>query len=73
MCTFLQGATNSVAHMVNAMNKILRDFVPKVAIPFLDDVPITECSVNKKDEKLRMDVKSLLHTTFVIVKEPFQG
>ena len=52
MCTFLQGATNSVADMVNAMNKILRDFVPKVTIPFLDDVPIKGCSVNKKDEKL---------------------
>ena len=52
MCTFLQGATNSVAHMVNAMNKILRVSVTKVTTPFLDDVPIKGCSMNKKDEKL---------------------
>ena len=36
MCTLPQGATNSVAHMVNTMNNILRDFVPKVTMPFLD-------------------------------------
>ena len=52
MCTLPQGATNSVAHMVNAMNKILRDFVPKVTMPFLDDVPIKGCSVSRKDERL---------------------
>ena len=34
MCTLPQGATNSVAHMVNAMNKILRDFVPKINYAF---------------------------------------
>ena len=28
MCTLPQGGTNSVAHMVNAMNKVLRDCIP---------------------------------------------
>ena len=52
MCTLPQGATTSVAHMMNAMNKVLRDFVSKVTMPFLDDVLIKGCSKDKKDEKL---------------------
>ena len=28
MCTLPQGAKNSVAHMMNAMNKVLRDCIP---------------------------------------------
>ena len=38
--TLLQVATNSVAHMVNAMNKVLRDCIPKIKMPFLNDIPI---------------------------------
>ena len=40
MCTLPQGATNSVAHMMNGMNKVLRDFIPQVTMPFLDDVRV---------------------------------
>jgi hypothetical protein len=48
MCTLPQGATNSVAHMQNAMNQILREFVPEKTIPFVDDIPIKGC---KEDDK----------------------
>ena len=49
MCTLPQGATNSVAHMQNAMNQILKDFVPEKTIPFVDDIPIKGCEEAKKD------------------------
>ena len=49
MCTLPQGATNSVAHMVNAMNKVLKDCIPDITMPFLDDIPIKGCSVEEKD------------------------
>ena len=52
MCTLPQGATNSVAHMMNGMNKVLRDFIPQVTMPFLDDVPIKGCKEEAKDEIL---------------------
>ncbi|KAL2614094.1 hypothetical protein R1flu_025786 [Riccia fluitans] len=42
MCTLPQGAINSVAHMQNAMNKVLRDFIPEKTMPFLDDIPIKD-------------------------------
>ena len=47
MCTLPQGATNSVAHIQNAMNQILKDFVPKKTIPFVDDIPIKGCEAKK--------------------------
>lgn len=50
MCTLPQGATNSVAHMMNAMNKVLRDFIPEKTMPFIDDVPIKGCDEESKDE-----------------------
>jgi transposase InsO family protein len=50
MCTLPQGATNSVAHMVNAMNKVLKDCIPNITMPFLDDIPIKGCSNEEKDE-----------------------
>jgi hypothetical protein len=52
MCTLPQGATNSVAHMMNAMNKVLRDFIPEKTTPFLDNVPIKGCMEEEKDETL---------------------
>ncbi|KAL2631532.1 hypothetical protein R1flu_016218 [Riccia fluitans] len=52
MCTLLQGATNSVAHMMHGMNIVLQDFVPDKTMPFLDDVPIKGCSEQDKDEIL---------------------
>jgi RNase H-like domain found in reverse transcriptase len=55
MCTLPQGATNSVAHMQNAMNLILQKFIPEKTRPFLDDVPIKGCLEGKKDETKRDD------------------
>jgi hypothetical protein len=52
MCTLPQGATNSIAHMMNVMNKVLRDFIPEKSMPFLDDVPIKGCMEEEKDETL---------------------
>ena len=55
MCTLPQGATNSVAHMQNAMNRILQPFIPEKTRPFLDDIPIKGCAEGVKDETLRED------------------
>ena len=49
MCTLPQGATNSVAHMVNAMNKVLRDCILEIMMPFLDDIPIKGSLEEEKD------------------------
>ena len=40
---------NSMVHIVNAMNKVLRDCIPDITMPFLDDIPIKECPVEDKD------------------------
>ena len=50
MCTLPQGATNFVAHMVNAMNKVLRDCIPEITMSFLDDIPIKGSLEEEKDE-----------------------
>jgi hypothetical protein len=50
MCTLPQGATNSVAHIMNAMNKVLRDCIPEITMSFLDDIPIKGCAIDEKDE-----------------------
>lgn len=55
MCTLPQGATNSVAHMQNAMNQILKDFVPEKTIPFVDDIPIKGCEEGKRDSTIQDD------------------
>ena len=55
MCTLPQGGTNSVAHMVNAMNKVLRDCVQDITMPVLDDIPIKGCLVEDKDEAIGPD------------------
>ncbi|KAL3698023.1 hypothetical protein R1sor_012099 [Riccia sorocarpa] len=55
MCTLPQGATNSVAHMQNAMHKVLRDFVPEVTIPFVDDIPIKGCVIEEKDSSITVE------------------
>ena len=52
MCTLPQGATNLVAHMMNGMNKVLKDFISQITMPFIDDLPIKGCKENKKDEEL---------------------
>ena len=53
MYTLPQGATNSVAHMQNAMNQILKDFVPEKTIPFVDDIPIKGCEEAKRDSTVQ--------------------
>ena len=53
MCTLPQGATNSMAHMQNAMNQILKDFVPEKTIYFVDDIPIKGCEEAKKDSTIQ--------------------
>ncbi|KAL2608432.1 hypothetical protein R1flu_027005 [Riccia fluitans] len=52
MCTLLQCATNSVAHMMHGMNIVLRDFVLNKTMSFLDDVPIKGCNEQDKDKTL---------------------
>jgi hypothetical protein len=52
MCTLPQGATNSVAHMMNAMNKVLRDCIPEITMPFLDDILMKGCAAEDKDETM---------------------
>ncbi|KAL3676427.1 hypothetical protein R1sor_026375 [Riccia sorocarpa] len=34
------------------MHKVLREFVPKVTIPFLDDIPMKGCAEEEKDETI---------------------
>jgi len=55
MCTLPQGATNSVAHMQNAMNRVLQPFIPHKSRPFLDDIPIKGCLYSARDLTLRAD------------------
>ena len=51
MCTLPQGATNSVAHMMSRMNKVLQDFIPPT-MPFINDLPIKRCEESEKDGSL---------------------
>ena len=44
-----------MAHMGNAMNKVLRDCIPDITMPFLDDIPIKGCPVETKDETIGPD------------------
>jgi hypothetical protein len=52
MCTLPMEATNSMAHMQSAMNRILQTFIPEKTRPFLDDIPIKGCALAEKDETL---------------------
>lgn len=49
MCTLPQGVTNSVACIQSVMNQILRAYVFKKSILFLDDIPIKGCKKDAKD------------------------
>jgi hypothetical protein len=55
MSTLPQGATNSVAHTVNAVNKVLKNCIPEITMPFLDDIPIKGCPNEEKDESRNED------------------
>jgi hypothetical protein len=50
-----QGATNSVAHMQSVMNQILRNFVPKKTISFVDDIRIKGCQEGAKNLTIDAD------------------
>jgi hypothetical protein len=52
MYTLSKGATNFVAHMINGMNKVLRDFILEKNMPFLDDVPIKGCIEDENDDTM---------------------
>ena len=39
-----------MAHMVNATNKVLRNRILDITMPFLDDIPFKGCPVEDKDE-----------------------
>jgi hypothetical protein len=41
--------------MVNAMNKVLRDCILDITMPFLDDIPIKGCPVDERDETIGPD------------------
>ena len=41
--------------MENAMNKVLRDCIPDITMPFLDDIPIKGCPVEKRYETIGLD------------------
>ena len=49
MCTLPQGVTNSLAHMVNGINKILRDCTLEITMPFFDNIPIKGSLEEEKD------------------------
>ena len=55
MCPLPQGGTNSVAHIVNAMNKVLRDCISDITMQFLDDIPIKGCPMGNNDESVGLD------------------
>ena len=42
----------STYHMMNAMSKVLRDYIPEVMMPFLDDIPMKGCATEEKDETM---------------------
>ena len=38
--------------MVTAMNRVLKDYIPDITMPFLDDIPIRGCLQDTKDESI---------------------
>ena len=41
-----------MAHMVSAMNKVLRYCISDITVPFVNDVPIKGCPEDMKDESV---------------------
>mgnify|MGYP002776095529 CR=1 FL=1 len=41
--------------MVNAMNRVLRDCISDITMPFLEDIPIKRCPDDTKDETIGKD------------------
>ena len=44
-----------MAHMMNAMNKVLSDCILDITMPFLDDILINGCPEDAKDKSIRAD------------------
>lgn len=55
MFTLLMDASNSIAHMQDAMNMILKEFISSKTRLFLDDTTIKECLYKEKDETDKPD------------------
>lgn len=55
---------------MNAMNKVLREYIPQLTMAFLDDVPIKGCAKEEKDERLNKQgcTDTLLQSTLQIVR-----
>ena len=47
-----QGATNSVAQFVRIVSKILQDHIPRVCLPFLDDIGVKGPRTRYDDEEV---------------------
>ena len=50
MSALPQGATNLVAHMINTMNKVLRDYILEIMMSFLDDILMKGYAMEEKYE-----------------------
>jgi hypothetical protein len=51
--------------MVNAMNKVLKDCILDITMPFLDDIPIKGCSGEEKDKAKDEDIAMLRWIAYV--------
>ena len=47
--------------MMNAMNKVLRDCIPEITMPFLDDIPVEEKDETMDDRGCRKFVVDHIH------------
>ena len=52
MWTLPQGATNSIAHRMKGVQKVLKNFISHITMPFLDYIPIKGCEEIVKDKEL---------------------
>src|SRR5207244_1817973 len=53
-----QGGTTSVGHVVNGVNEVFKDFIPRAMRPFIDDVPIRGApSAERDDTQVRPGVR----------------
>ena len=56
-------------HIMNPMNKVLKDWIPDMTMPFLDDIAINRYLDDDKDEiRNRNNCRSLWWMTYLIAK-----
>lgn len=48
MYTLIEGIINLIPHIMNIINKLLKDFIPKKTLSSLDDIPIKKSVEEKK-------------------------